>query len=81
MRKLNVCLVLIKRSSRWDEEPECQKLYLFFGSVWKYMEGESWWTLLTWITKLAQKVTSDVMELFVSLLEIEAEQLINLLSH
>lgn len=38
---------------------------LFFGSVWKYMEGESWWTLLTWITKLAQKVTSDVMELFV----------------
>lgn len=48
-----------------DEEPECQKLYLFFGSVWKYMEGESWWALLPWITKLAQKVTSDVKELFV----------------
>lgn len=48
-----------------DEKSECQKLYSFFRSVWKYMEGESWWTLLTWVTKLAQKVTSDVMEVFV----------------
>lgn len=76
-----MCLVLIKRSSRWDEEPECQKLFIF----WKCMEVYGRRVLVD-PPHLDHKTGPEGDfrcdgAICQSLLEIEAEQLINLLSH